>query len=153
MAADPHSEPPSSKGRRSAAPPAAEVAEPCPAWILRAFRDEPRPGDPGVDRDGESIVAPRPWPADVLPLVERLTAGRTALVAWLDLPPAPFKLQPCVAITDAGVWLESIRRDVDLGPSGPRARLGTLQEDLRFLALLLRGDPTPTELAAARGGG
>ncbi len=63
-----------------------------------------------------------------------------------DLPPSPFKLQPCVTITDAGMFLESIRREVDLGPSSARARLGTLQDDLRFLALRIRGDVMTEEV-------
>jgi hypothetical protein len=54
-----------------------------------------------------------------------------------ELPPAPFKLRPCVTITDATRWLDSIRLEVDAGTLGPRARMGSLQDDLRDLAPLL----------------
>lgn len=136
MAADPHAEPPSSRsGQRS--PPAAKADKPCPAWILRRVRGEARPGDPGIDSDGSEVYRARPWPDDVLPIIERLSVDAISLVAWLDLPPAPFKLTPWVTITDSARWLEDLRCEVDLGPSSARACLGTLQEDLRSLALVL----------------
>lgn len=133
MAADPHSEPPSSQ--RSPSVDSADA--PCPGWILRAARGDSWPGDPGVDQEGRAIEPVRPWPADVLPLIERIIGGEFKAD---DLPPAPFQLQPWVTITDAGAWLEGIRREVSLGPGGARACLGTLQGDLRSLDLLLRGN-------------
>jgi len=140
------------KARTVADPHNAKVSEnddPCPAWIMRAARGEQLPGDPGTDSEGQSFIAVEKWQADVLPLVERLQSGPFCSKDIENLLPVPFKLQPCVTITEVTVWLESIRREVLRGPSGPRARLGVLQEDLRFLALRMRGDSTEEELETA----
>jgi len=88
--------------------------------------------------------APR-GPADVLPLVELLELGE------VEAPAVPFKLQPWVTITGPR-WLESIRREVAAGTRSARAQTGAIQEDLRFLALRLRGDATAEELEGARRG-
>ena len=158
MASDPHSEP--KRRHVSAAPPAIDD-ETCPAWILRRARGEQRPGDPGVDRDGEDIAHVGEWPADVLPLVEDIIGFELQEdgedcppTGWHrleveDLPTAPFKLQPWAVVTNPARWLEDLRREVARGPSGARARLGALQSDLRFLALRMRGDPSPAELEDA----
>jgi len=132
----------SSSSSPSSATAIAEVAEddaPCPAWILRRARGEELEGDP---QGGGAAPA---WPADVLPLVELLELGE------VEAPAVPFKLQPWVTITGPR-WLEDIRREVAAGTRSPRARTGAIQEDLRFLALRLRGDATAEELEGARRG-
>lgn len=159
---DPNAEPPSSHrkrkrartstdsrtSRKTAREPCSDADdEPCPAWIMARARTDWNADDPD---DYAGRRAP-PWPADVLPLVERLQGGPLAL-AVEDLPPAPWKLQPWATITDSAQWLDGLRREVELGTRGPRARMGSLQEDLRGLALAIRGNATADELDAARRG-
>lgn len=141
---DPHPEPPPVQGRRRRkkedVPPDEDL---CPKWVMDLAQ-----GKVPWPEQGRPIDAPD-WPEDVAPLVERINAGGLALE---DLPPAPFKLQPWVTISRAATWLEGFRAEVAAGTLGPRARTGALQEDLRYLALRLRGDATPEELEAARNG-
>lgn len=121
---------------------------------------DPPPGHRGRDRrpiaaasvqsDPQPRKAPTPkrWPEDIAGLVKRLPGLEAG-----DLPQAPFKLQPWTTITNAAVWLESIQREVERGTSSARARMGTLQDDLRFLELRMRDqEPTAEELEAARFG-
>ena len=133
---DPHAEPPAGGLVQHTAEDL--DAERCPDWVWRLFNNETEWG-----------VQERPWPADVAPLVEAIASGE---LGPEDLPPSPFKLQPWVTIEHGGRWLADIRRELEGGTLGARARLGVLQEDLRYLALRLRGDPTAAELEAARNG-
>lgn len=104
-----------------------EPDEPCPSWILRRARGE-------VDEDDPRAVARAPdWPEDLLELVARLTGETGDRLEAADLPASPFRLQSCVTITDGRRWLEDVRREVVKGTRCTRARLGTLQQDIRFL--------------------
>lgn len=75
------------------------------------------------------------WPSSTRPLVDFLMHGGA------DLPTTGFRLYPGSLVTDPAAWLESLRRDVARGPDGPRARLGTLQQDIYQLRQLF-GRPT-----------
>ena len=58
------------------------------------------------------------------------------LVDWfltLDQPMEPFYLEPHRKIVDPVKFFSALRMDITAGPAGPRARMGTLQCDLRKL--------------------
>jgi hypothetical protein len=68
------------------------------------------------------------WDAEALPLVDWLGS------AVDRLPRSPFWLWPqSHRVSDPGRFFRSLAADVAGGPSGPRARNGALQEDLRRL--------------------
>ena len=59
-----------------------------------------------------------------------------SLVDWfltLTPPMESFYLEPHLRIVDPVKFFQSLRREIETGPIGPRARLGTLQWDLRNL--------------------
>lgn len=63
-----------------------------------------------------------------------------ALVDWymqLDPPEVPFYLEPHICVVDPVKFFVSLRREIEAGPSGPRARRGALQTDLRKLKAFL----------------
>jgi hypothetical protein len=68
------------------------------------------------------------WPPDVQSLVD-----------WfLTLEPiAPFELEPHIHVADPVKFCAALRREIQTGPTGPRARMGTLQSDLRKLKVYL----------------
>ncbi|MBU6428097.1 MAG: hypothetical protein KGR26_03725 [Cyanobacteria bacterium REEB65] len=79
---------------------------------------------------------PRAWDAETLRLIAWLE-GITAA----DLPPAPFWLHTTgtrLQVIDGVRFLEALRADLARGPAGPRARNGTLQQDLADLETALR---------------
>ncbi len=64
-----------------------------------------------------------------------------ALVEWFERTPAPtqpFQLSPGVFVARPAHFWEALRRDIAAGPSGPRAKYGALQQDLRRLAALMK---------------
>ncbi len=68
-------------------------------------------------------------------------AETTALIEWFNgtkPPSGPFELCRGVTVANPKRFWEALRRDVSLGPNGPRARYGALQQDLRRLAELLK---------------
>lgn len=160
-------EPPREKVDRHAEPPASERArrrpkktrvlnpdrEPVPGWVTRAVEGRPHSQDPSLG--GASL--PPMFPPDIIPALELVsgkltTGGEIEPLAASDIP-SPFKLNPWTTITDPASWLEGLRHDIAAGTLGARARTGALQEDLRFLALVLReGEPTEAELVEARSG-
>jgi len=63
-----------------------------------------------------------------------------SLVDWfmIQKPPAePFLLEPHLRVVGPCKFFESLRREIETGPRGPRARMGTLQWDLRNLKAFL----------------
>ena len=65
------------------------------------------------------------WPPDV-----------QALIDWfikLEPPTEPFYLEPHLHIIHPAKFFSSIWREIQTGHKGPRARMGTLQSDLRML--------------------
>lgn len=69
------------------------------------------------------------WPADVEALGDFVL-----LLSVDDLPAAPFDFGPAETVVDAAKFLYWLQADVRRGPSGPRARYGALQSDLRRLS-------------------
>jgi hypothetical protein len=58
------------------------------------------------------------------------------LVEWISsaaLPADPFVLDAARTVGDPATFFTTLRRDVEQGPGGPRARTGALQADLRLL--------------------
>ncbi len=49
------------------------------------------------------------------------------------VPSKPFQLDQARFVADPVLFLVRLYRDVQVGPRGPRARTGALQEDLRLL--------------------
>ncbi len=113
---------PATEGTESAKP---DQASP----PLDNIRDSPTAGTMNVFRSRSSNPASgRDWPADVAAL-----ADFCLLLTADDLPAVPFHLNPWTEVRDAGKMLRSLRADILRGPSGPRARYGALQADLRRL--------------------
>ena len=89
-----------------------------------------------ISEDGPAAVpsAPtRPRPRSAAPVPAEWLAAAADFVLLLapdDLPPVPFRLNAWTEIRDAGKFLRWLRADILRGPTGPRARLGTLQADL-----------------------
>ncbi|MFM9964252.1 MAG: hypothetical protein ACKV2Q_23870 [Planctomycetaceae bacterium] len=72
-------------------------------------------------------------------------AEAAELVAWFEnaggsLPVEPFDLKPGggVRVANPVLWYESLRRDIAIGPTGPRGRRGALKDDLRCLRDIVR---------------
>jgi len=65
------------------------------------------------------------WPPDVRTLIDSFLA--------LEQPTKPFYLEDHRHIVNPVKFFESLRRGIEAGPAGPRARMGTLQCDLRKL--------------------
>ncbi len=63
------------------------------------------------------------------------------LIRWfLGTHPStePFELCRGVTVLKPALWWTATRRDIAAGPRGPRAKYGSLQQDLRRLAKLLK---------------
>jgi hypothetical protein len=61
------------------------------------------------------------------------TPADQSLVDWFlaqEAPVEPFLLEPHVRVLDPRKFFELLRREVESGPRGARARMGTLQSDL-----------------------
>jgi hypothetical protein len=69
------------------------------------------------------------WPPDVQTLLNWFLT--------LDPPKEPFHLEPHRRIVDPEKFYSALRREIGAGQRGPRARMGTLQCDLRKLKAYL----------------
>jgi len=87
---------------------------------------------PPVDIEAPART-PDDWPAALADFV--------LLLAPDDLPVVPFELNPWTTIVDRTKFLRWLQADIRRGHTGPRARLGTLQTDLRHLRQRLRDLP------------
>ena len=70
----------------------------------------------------------------------------SALVDWFlttDLPGEPFRLRSGVEVTEPKRFYNSLRKDIDQGAEGARARTGALQEDLQHLFDLFGNEEKP----------
>ncbi len=97
--------------------------------------------------DGDRLVVrgPRRCAALAQSLLDHKPDVMAALAEWGDAAAAvawfgswaptaePFQLKPGITILDPQRWRQSIAADMAQGPSGPRARYGALQDDLRRL--------------------
>jgi hypothetical protein len=67
------------------------------------------------------------------------TAEDARLAEWAlsltpdDLPPAPWNLRPGEVVADNAGFLAALQRECRAAPRGPRAKMGTLQAELRRL--------------------
>lgn len=69
------------------------------------------------------------WPLEIQPLVD-----------WFmmqEAPVEPFFLEPHLRVVGPGKFFESLRREIETGPRGPRAKLGALQSDLQKIKVYL----------------
>jgi hypothetical protein len=65
------------------------------------------------------------------------TARRIAWLETVPTPVKPFRLDGHRKVTDSAPFMAGLRREVEVGPDGPRARPGALQDDLaKFEAVL-----------------
>ena len=79
----------------------------------------------GEDHGRRIGAHPEDWDAESL-----------RLIAWFETatpPTEPFALCRGVTILDPARWWRSIEGDIGCGPSGPRARYGAVQGDLKKL--------------------
>jgi len=63
-----------------------------------------------------------------------------SLVEWFmmqEAPVEPFYLEPHQRVLDPVKYFHSLRQDIATGPTGARAKYGTLQDDLRKLRIYL----------------
>jgi hypothetical protein len=65
------------------------------------------------------------WPAEVKALIDRFIIS--------TVPESPFQLNAHTHVIDADLFYATLRRDIETGPNGPRARYGALQCDLMDL--------------------
>jgi hypothetical protein len=68
------------------------------------------------------------WPAETRTLIERFLIS--------PIQEAPFHLNRHTLVINSEVFYAALRREIENGPRGARARYGTLQGDLRDLAKL-----------------
>jgi hypothetical protein len=78
----------------------------------------------------ETVVPPSPkvtdpWSPEVQSLVDWFLT--------INPPPEPFYLENHLHVLDPAKFFDVLRHEIKSGPSGPRARMGTLQSDLRQL--------------------
>lgn len=71
-----------------------------------------------------SIVKPS-WSPETQPLIDWFIK--------LEPPAEPFYLEPHIRVRNPAKFFATLQREIETGPSGPRARMGTLQSDLRKL--------------------
>ncbi|MFM9962948.1 MAG: hypothetical protein ACKV2Q_17205 [Planctomycetaceae bacterium] len=87
-----------------------------------------------------SVFAPPITSARPIPSPVTWNAATAELIDWFQanqdrLPVEPFALKPGggVRVADPVLWYRSLGRDIATGPTGPRVRLGTLEDDLSCL--------------------
>lgn len=115
----------------------ASVADPRDAVAVPRARptgDGSQPQDNRQPLALAAAAAPRPrfavrvaveWPGPAADFV--------LLLAPDDLPPVPFRLNAWTEVRDAAKMLRWLRKGIQRGPSGSRARYGALQRDLEEL--------------------
>ncbi len=77
--------------------------------------------------------------AALLPILRTwrpLTGLHVLYLLYEAVPSEPFQLDQARFVSDPVLFLVRLYRDVQVGPEGPRARTGALQEDLRLLYTL-----------------
>lgn len=95
----------------------------CKAEALRLLNMATTTTSPDIVRPGASRGVA--WPADVKSLLDWFMISPT--------PEAPFQLTSCVRVVNSELFYGALRRDIEAGPRGARARTGALQADLRAL--------------------
>lgn len=72
------------------------------------------------------------WPPEVQSLIDWFTN--------MEPPLEPFNVPNLGKVIDPVKFFEQLRREIEIGPRGPRARMGTLQSDLRKLKAYLESE-------------
>ncbi len=81
----------------------------------------------------------RAYKRSMLPILHTwgpVTGLHVLFLLYEAVPSEPFQLDQARFVSDPVLFLVRIYRDVQVGPEGPRARTGALQEDLRLLYTL-----------------
>lgn len=78
----------------------------------------------------EAVRLLQGWPAEARTLIDRFLISPTQ--------EAPFQLNPCTRVINSDVFYACLRREIESGPRGARARHGALQGDLRDLQAKLQ---------------
>ncbi len=65
-----------------------------------------------------------------------MTGLHVLYLLYEAMPSEPFQFDQARFVSDPVLFLVRLYRDVQVGPQGPRARTGALQEDLRLLYML-----------------
>ena len=102
------------------------------------------------EADGEAAFVPSEWQPSPIPPTRLADSPGTwnaeaaELVTWFQtagesLPVEPFDLCSGCRVVEPARFYASLRTEIATGPTGTRARLGTLQVDLRRLRDLVRG--------------
>ena len=97
-----------------------------------------------AEADSEAAFVPSEWqPSPIAPtrpadLLATWNADAAELVTWFQtagdrLPVEPFDLCSGCRVVEPARFYASLRSEIATGPTTPRARLGTLQADLRRL--------------------
>ncbi|MFH1672934.1 MAG: hypothetical protein ABIF87_05865 [Pseudomonadota bacterium] len=76
----------------------------------------------------EAVQILQGWPVEVQTLLDWFRSA--------PIPQAPFQLNACTTVMNADTFYAALRREIESGPRGARARYGTLQCDLVDLAKL-----------------
>ena len=77
--------------------------------------------------------SPAMWNASTAELIDWFHANRDRL------PSEPFDVKPGVRVVDPVLWYRSLDTDISSGPTGPRGKLGGLEDDLKWLRALVHG--------------
>ncbi|MCG2740396.1 MAG: hypothetical protein L6300_09185 [Syntrophaceae bacterium] len=76
----------------------------------------------------EAVQILQGWPVEVQTLLDWFRSA--------PIPQAPFQLNACTTVINADTFYAALRREIESGPRGARARYGTLRGDLVDLAKL-----------------
>ena len=104
-----------------------------------------------AETDSEAAFVPSEWQPSPIPPARSADspaswdADAAELVAWFQnagdsLPVEPFDLCSGCRVVEPSRFYASLRSEIATGPTAPRARLGTLQADLRRLRDIVRKD-------------
>ncbi len=102
------------------------------------------------EADAESAIVASEWlpspipPARLADSPTKWNTNAAELVAWFQnagdcLPVEPFDLCSGCRVIEPARFFAVLRSEIASGPTGPRARLGTLQVDLRRLRDIVQG--------------
>ena len=135
--------------QRTTGPTQAAAIAPWPPRWLEARRNAPKTLPPLTHTTEPTETAPTPTvtsrclsaddKADHSDTQRNWPDEMATLVRWFAtaaLPTEAFLLYPWRRVTDPAQFYEALRRDIAQGPSGPRARHGTLQVELEQLRTL-----------------
>ena len=95
--------------------------------------------DPDHEQAAVLLAELRSCKQEAVQLLQGWTPDERTLLDWFrsaPIPEAPFQLNGHTHVINADAFYAVLRREIEAGPGGARARYGTLQGDLRDLAKL-----------------